>query len=67
MQKKKNTCKPYPCFSYSNCPTVCVNKHFSCLSYGRVQTKGRNLVGTRNLRIVLNITRSKVKRCRDFY
>ena len=37
--------------SYSTCPTVYVNTHLSCLIYGRVPTKGRNYVGTRNLRI----------------
>ena len=39
------------CISYSTCPTVYVNKHLSCLTYGRVPTKGRNYVGNRNLRI----------------
>ena len=39
------------CISCSTCPTVYVNKHLSYLTYGRVQTKGRNYVGTRNLRI----------------
>ena len=34
-------------------PTVYVNKHFSCLTYGRVPTKGRNYVGTRNLCIMI--------------
>ena len=37
--------------SYSTCPTVYVNTHLSCLTYGRVSTKGRYYVGTRNLRI----------------
>ena len=37
--------------SYSTCPTVYVNTHLSCLTYGRVPTKGRNYVGTRNLHI----------------
>ena len=40
------------CISYCTCPTVNVNKHLSRLTYGRVPTKGRNYVGTRNLRIV---------------
>ena len=39
------------CISCSTYLTVYVNKHLSCLTYGRVQTKGRNYVGTRNLRI----------------
>ena len=39
------------CFSSSTCPTVYVNKHLSCLTYEREPTKGRNYVGTRNLRI----------------
>ena len=33
------------------CPTVHVNEHLSCLSYGGVATKGRSYVRTRNLRI----------------
>ena len=41
------------CISYSTNPTVYVNKNFSCLIYGRVPTKGRNNVWTRNLRIVI--------------
>ena len=41
------------CISYSTCPTVYFNKHLSCLTYGRVPTKGRNYIGTRNLRIEL--------------
>ena len=41
------------CISYSTCPTVYVNKHLSCLTYGKVPTKGRNYVGTRNLRVFL--------------
>ena len=39
------------CISLSTCPTVHVNKHLSCFTYGRVPTKGRNYDGTRNLRI----------------
>ena len=41
------------CISYSTCPIVYVNKHLSYLTYGRVSTKGRNSVGTRNLRIAM--------------
>ena len=36
---------------YSTCPTVYVNKHLSCLTYGRVPTKGCNYIRTQNLRI----------------
>ena len=49
--KKMLKNKTLLCISYSTCPTVYVNKHLSCLTYGRVPTKGRNYVGTRNLRI----------------
>ena len=47
MLKKKTLL----CISYSTCPTFYVNKHLSCLINGRVPTKGRNYVRTRNLRI----------------
>ena len=40
---------------YSTCPTV------SCLTYGKVPTKGRNYVGTRNLRFVCNNRYVKIK------
>ena len=40
------------CTSYSTCPTVHVKKHLSCLTYGRVPTKRRNYVETRNFRII---------------
>ena len=43
------------CTSYSTCPTVYVNKNLSCLTYGRVLTKGRNYVGTRNFRIAYQL------------
>ena len=44
------------CIPYSTCPTVYVNKHLSCLTYGRVPRDGSNYVGTRNLRIVILIS-----------
>ena len=39
---------------YITCPTfyIYMYKHLSCFTYGRVPAKGRNYVGTRNLRIV---------------
>ena len=49
------------CISYSTCPTVYVNRHLSCLTYGRVPTKGRNYVRTRNLRIETNTDGSRDK------
>ena len=42
------------CISYNTCPIVYVNKNLSCLTYGRVLTKGRNYVGSQNLRIEMN-------------
>ena len=34
------------CIPYSSCPTVYVNIHLSCLTYGRIPTKGRKYVKT---------------------
>ena len=35
------------CISYRTCPTVSVNTHLACLTYGRVPTKRRNNCGAR--------------------
>ena len=48
------------CTSYSTCP-VYVNKHLSCLTYGRLPTKGRNNVGARNLRITSGFKKAVFK------
>ena len=32
-----------------HCPTIHINKQLSCLTYGRVSTKGSNYARTRNL------------------